>query len=588
MKLLFIGPTYIGDAALSTGLLDHLLRAHPQARVTVAAGADTAPLFAAMPGLERFLPVVKRGKIGHWLDLWRACVGTRWDVVVDLRGSGLAWLLRAGRRCVFRRDPRKQHRSQAWAATLGLEDLPPPVTWTAPEADAVAARLVPPGPAVLALCPTGRLPAKRWPAERFAELARRLVGPDGPLQGGRVMVLAAPGERAIVEPLLSGLPPERTIDFVGRYDLTVVIAALKRAALFVGNDTGPLYIAVGCGIPAVGLFGPTHGLFGPPVGELAAPWAPKLATVRAPEPFETLWSPIEAERKAPGTKMGSLSVESVERTVRDLLQRLARCGGLSERAAKLSALVVARNEERRLGACLACLAFADERVVVLDRTSDRSPEIALAHGARILEGAWEIEGERRNAGIAACAGDWILEVDADELVSPELAAEIRATVSSSTFDRHLIPVDNYIGRRLVRHGWGASFGKSATPGLFRRGTKRWGRGRVHPALEFSGTAGPPLRARLDHYVDRDISDMLRRLDRYTSLRAQDLRETGDPDPSRRYVRRIFTRFFKCYVGRGGWREGGWGLLIALLAGLYPILSHLKAKLESGRLPEDRA
>jgi glycosyltransferase involved in cell wall biosynthesis len=246
---------------------------------------------------------------------------------------------------------------------------------------------------------------------------------------------------------------------------------------------------------------------------------------------------------------------------------------------RLSALVTAHNEERQLAECLAGLAFADEVVVALDRCTDRSAEIARQAGARIIEGAWPLEGERRNAGIAACSGDWVLEVDADERVSAELAAEIRAVINETRSDRHLIPVDNYIGARLVRYGWGASFGKSAYPGLFRKGTKVWGMGRVHPRLEMTGREGPPLQNRLVHLVDRNISDMIRRLDSYTTARARDLREGGDPDPTWKYVRRIFSRFYKCYIRRHGHREGGWGVLIALMAGLYPILSHLKAKLE---------
>jgi glycosyltransferase involved in cell wall biosynthesis len=248
-------------------------------------------------------------------------------------------------------------------------------------------------------------------------------------------------------------------------------------------------------------------------------------------------------------------------------------------AVRLSALVTVHNEERQLDECLVHLAFADEIVVALDRCTDRSRDIALGRGARIVEGAWPVEGERRNAGIAACAGEWILEVDADERVTPELAAEIRSVVERSRADRHLIPVDNYIGTQLVRYGWGASFGKSAYPGLFRKGMKLWGKGRVHPALHLSGTEGPRLTSPLVHLVDRNISDMIRRLDSYTSARARDLREQGDPDPTWKYVRRMFSRFYKCYVRRKGYREGGWGLVIALMAALYPILSHLKARLE---------
>ncbi len=245
---------------------------------------------------------------------------------------------------------------------------------------------------------------------------------------------------------------------------------------------------------------------------------------------------------------------------------------------KLSALVVAHNEEAQLGDCLARLGFADEIVVVLDRCTDRSKEIALAAGARILEGAWPLEGPRRNAGIALCSGDWTVEVDADERVSPALAAEIRSTIQSAAPGYFLIPFDNYIGGRLVRYGWGAAWGVSAAPRLFSRGAKSWGSQRVHPALDLKGEKRS-LNTPMEHYVDTDISDMLRRLDRYTTSRAADLRESGNIGEFWPNVRRIFSRFWKCYVARKGYREGQYGFLIALMAGLYPILSYLKASLE---------
>ena len=249
-------------------------------------------------------------------------------------------------------------------------------------------------------------------------------------------------------------------------------------------------------------------------------------------------------------------------------------------ATTLSALVVVHNEEHRLTACLERLCFADEIVVVLDRCTDRSAQIAGGFAAKLVEGAWELEADRRNAGIAACHGDWILESDADERVPLELAEEIRDTIRRSPFDRHLIAVNNYIGTVLVRYGWGGAFGKGAYWGLFRKHAKRWGEGRVHPKIHLNGKEGPPLANAIDHLVDRNISDMIRRLDSYSTARAADLREHGDPDPTRTYVRRFFSRFYKCYLYHHGYREGGWGLLIAICAGLYPLLSHLKAKLES--------
>lgn len=246
---------------------------------------------------------------------------------------------------------------------------------------------------------------------------------------------------------------------------------------------------------------------------------------------------------------------------------------------QLSAVVVVRDEEQQLADCLACLGFADEIVVVLDRCRDRSRQIAIRFTEHLIEGAWEREGPRRHAGIDACRGEWIIEVDADERVTPELAAEVRRIVQTSHAAWHLIPVDNYVGERLVRWGWGASFGRSAHAALFRRGVKQWGDQRVHPAVSLLSKQGATLTAPLLHYVDRDISQMLQRLNRYTSARAQDLRDSGDIGSYGRNLRRIATRFWKCYIVRRGYREGPYGLLIALCASLFPILSYLKARID---------
>lgn len=243
-------------------------------------------------------------------------------------------------------------------------------------------------------------------------------------------------------------------------------------------------------------------------------------------------------------------------------------------APTLAAVVIARNEEAQLAACLERLRFADEIVVVLDRSTDRSAEIARAMGARVIEGAWELEGPRRNAGLDHCRSDWILEVDADERVPPALAGEIRRAIGDGAHDLFLVPMANHIGAHLVRHGWGAYNGVAAKPILFRRGAKRWGAGRVHPRIEINGSRGA-LSERLDHYVDRDIGDMFRRLNRYTDLAALDALDAGAPPAIGHAVRRAFSRFWKSYVARHGHREGAYGLALATFSGLYPLLISLK-------------
>jgi len=246
---------------------------------------------------------------------------------------------------------------------------------------------------------------------------------------------------------------------------------------------------------------------------------------------------------------------------------------------KISAVISVHNEEVQLADCLGSLTFADEIVVLLDKCTDGSESIARNFTDCIVSGAWEKEGSRRNAGIEACTGEWVFEIDADERVPDALGKEIRSVVETSGADWHEIPVDNYVGEDLIRWGWGASFGKAAYPGLFRRGVKIWGDERVHPSLRWSGHRGKMLNQRLIHYVDRNLSDMIKRLNSYSSAKARDLRESGDAGSTVNNIRRFFARFIKCYFFRKGYREGAYGLMIALCAGLYPLLSHLKAKLE---------
>ena len=139
-------------------------------------------------------------------------------------------------------------------------------------------------------------------------------------------------------------------------------------------------------------------------------------------------------------------------------------------------------------------------------------------------------------------------MEVDERVPPELAAEIRVALKSDRYNYYLIPFDNYVGDTLVRYGWGAAWGVSAAPRLSRRGCKRWGLERIHPGLELTGPEGR-LTQRIVHYVDRNISDMIMRLDRYTAARARDLRESGDMALRPQHSAYLF-RFYKASRTKG--------------------------------------
>jgi ADP-heptose:LPS heptosyltransferase len=314
MRLLFITATRIGDAVLSAGLLGYLLELYPGARVTIAAGRAAAPLFSALPGLERVLIIEKRSFKRHWLDLWTATAFCRWDLVVDLRASAIAYLVPARRRATAGKRDNSRHRVEELGALFDLDPPPAPRVWLAPEHEAAAERLVPAGGPVLAMGPAANWPGKQWSAERFAEAVRRLTGSGGALAGARVAVLAAGPERDQARPVIEALPAGRVLDLVGAVDLLTAAACLRRCRAFLGNDSGLMHLAAAAGTPTIGLFGPSHA-------RRYRPWGPKAAFLRTPESYDALVRRVVPPGQIQGTLMDGLTVEAVVAAAEDLLRR---------------------------------------------------------------------------------------------------------------------------------------------------------------------------------------------------------------------------------------------------------------------------
>jgi heptosyltransferase-3 len=284
MRILFVSSNRIGDAVITCGVLDHLIRTYPQARITIACGPAAQGVFARMPNRDRTILVVKHKNDSHWLKLWWATVSTVWDLVVDMRGSLLVYFLPAKRRAVRRRVPGRMF--EQYAHILGITPAPLPVVWTAPEDRARAQAILPSDRPVIAFGATANWAPKVWPAERFAALYEKLRA--GPLPHAAVAVFAGPGEaeRAMAAPLLAALPG--AIDLCGTLALPEVAACIQRCALYVGNDSGLMHLAAASGTPTIGLCGTTID----------------RAEEMAPAGLHAAWA------LADGTTMESLSVDT--------------------------------------------------------------------------------------------------------------------------------------------------------------------------------------------------------------------------------------------------------------------------------------
>lgn len=305
VNILFITATRIGDAVLSTGLLAHLHDRYPQARFTVACGPAPAPLFAALPGVVKVIPMVKQRRAGHWLRLWRQTVTTPWALVVDLRGSAMGWVVPALRRKTIRSDWSPQHRLVHLARLFGLESTPPlPRLRAGAEAKAKAERLIPGGRPVLAIGPSANWGGKQWPAERFAAAAAALTAPGAVLDGAAIAVFGAANERTAIDAFVAALPPRTIIDVAGSIDLPTAYACLERCDFYLGNDSGLMHMAAAAGIPTLGLFGPSSEILYGPMGR----WCRAL---RGPRSFEDICHAPDFDHRSQKSLMEDLQVAAV-------------------------------------------------------------------------------------------------------------------------------------------------------------------------------------------------------------------------------------------------------------------------------------
>jgi ADP-heptose:LPS heptosyltransferase len=298
---------------LSSGLIKRLSDEIPNARFTVVAGPIAAPLFEELPTLDRIIVLPKAKGGGHWFDLWGQVRDRRWCLVVDLRGSGLSRFISTRRRAIWRKTSGPPtHKVLEAARILKIEDEPaPPYIFTSPETEARADELTAGFGPILALAPAANWLGKTWPLERFSRVAMRLLDPEGPMKGGRLLVLGGPEEQKLAKGLRDVVMRNQFINLTEDTDLLTAFACLKRARLFIGNDSGAMHLAAAAGAPTLGLFGPSDE-------RLYAPWGANTRVARGPRTYEQIRA-VDPGFGQALCHMMDLSVETVMAAAESLL-----------------------------------------------------------------------------------------------------------------------------------------------------------------------------------------------------------------------------------------------------------------------------
>jgi glycosyltransferase involved in cell wall biosynthesis len=237
----------------------------------------------------------------------------------------------------------------------------------------------------------------------------------------------------------------------------------------------------------------------------------------------------------------------------------------------ITAIVITLNEAAHIDACLDAVAFADERIVVDSGSTDGTPDLARAKGARVEVRGWPGYAAQKNAAAELASHDWVLSVDADERVTPALAAEIRDTLNAPAHAGYRMPrVTFHLGRWIRTTDWYPDFQLR----LYDRRRGRWTPRRVHESVTVEGTPGV-LGGELQHYAYRDIEHHLDTINRYTTLAAEQLQEAGRRAGLGDLVLHPPAAFFRNYILRRGIADGVPGFIISAMNTHYVFLKFAK-------------
>ena len=239
---------------------------------------------------------------------------------------------------------------------------------------------------------------------------------------------------------------------------------------------------------------------------------------------------------------------------------------------KVSVTIITKNEAAHIEAALESVAWADERIVVDSGSTDDTVAIARRHADRVVVREWPGYSEQKNHAAGLARNDWILSLDADERVTPELAREIQDLLASDpTAPGYRTPrVTWYLGRWIRSTDWYPDYQLR----LYDRRHGHWPPRRVHESVRIDSVPGR-LRHELQHFAYRDLAHHLATMDRYTTLAAEQMLEEGRRASPLAIALHPPVAFLRNYVLRLGFRDGTTGLIVSALNAYYVFLKLAK-------------
>ena len=312
MKIVFITCSRLGDAVLTTNVLNRLVKTYPKAKFTILTNKLAGSVFEHVPRLEKLIKIEKKSFKRHWIEAWSKLAFTRWDMIVDMRDTFVSRLLMS-KKTYIKKKRSDIHKIQENALAIGIKEPLVPKIWIPDKVYENVSDLVPMAHPYICIAPTANWLGKQWPADCFVELiAKMMDGETGFLPKMPIIVLGAKHEKSRMRELFSLLKEFEVLDRIGVFEPIESAACISKAKFFIGNDSGLMHISWTVGTK-------TFALFGPGFPEIYGPLGAHSHIIQTDIPSIELQKQIPKANEFKQSLMTSLPVDKVFEVIKNSL-----------------------------------------------------------------------------------------------------------------------------------------------------------------------------------------------------------------------------------------------------------------------------
>ena len=308
MKVLFITSTRIGDAVLSTSVLNYIIKKYPLSSIFLASGEEPVSIYTNYKNIKKIFLLKKKVFKAHWFQLLFKTIFIKWDIVIDLRGSIISHILFTREKYIYKSLDKNIHRLDELASLMKTKNLPSPSFPISIDNLSKAKKELSKLNNIIAIGGSANWPAKVWPAKKFGELINILLKDKNFKKNTSIVFFGSSRDIQDTRKIINYVKTKNVINFCGKLNLLEVCAYLKKCKIFIGNDSGLMHIAAISGIPTIGLFGPS-------LESRYGPRGKNAHFVRTKKSYYELTGAKDFNWNTKKNLMSSLSVQSVYKKI---------------------------------------------------------------------------------------------------------------------------------------------------------------------------------------------------------------------------------------------------------------------------------